>query len=149
MHTSFRPHYNPDLLDVLSNRRINLNSNPLDEIDFLSQRLDISSIERLRCELNWARETLLKVISINTRDIGNYKKGGQLLNITVVENIVELAKVATVCLHYFGSVERWNRWLNQESIQFNNAPPLAVIHTIRGRELIKKMIVSLQNGYAA
>jgi uncharacterized protein (DUF2384 family) len=61
-------------------------------------------------------------------------------------NILELDFIGT---SYFGNVKRWNEWLNTPNTQFGNKEPKTVLHTIRGRELIKKIIQSLEYGFTA
>lgn len=61
--------------------------------------------------------------------------------------MLELARLSIAAVAYFGNVNRWNNWLTIPHIQFHNHKPASVINTIRGRELIKRVICGLEQSF--
>ncbi|MBH0094199.1 antitoxin Xre/MbcA/ParS toxin-binding domain-containing protein [Pseudoalteromonas sp. SCQQ13] len=149
MPSYIQPSANRKFVEMLSDGKINLNSDPLDEIELIQHGLDINCVEKFRCELRWDLQSFTKAIGTNTKAFERYLKEHKRLNVTLSENIVELAHLASACIDYFESVERWNTWLNTRSLQFSSEMPLTFINTITGRELIKKTVDNLNHGYNA
>lgn len=145
MSNNIQNSINHKFVEMLSDGTINLNSNPLDEIELIQRGLDINCVEKFRLELRW----VTKAIGTNTKAFERYIKEHKRLNVTLSENIVELAHLASVCIDYFESVERWTTWLNTRSLQFSSEMPLTFVNTIAGRELIKKTVDNLNHGYNA
>ncbi|NYR13087.1 DUF2384 domain-containing protein [Pseudoalteromonas sp. MIP2626] len=52
-------------------------------------------------------------------------------------------------MDYFGDVKRWNQWLDIPNLQFDNHCLGELMNTIRGRELIRRVINGLQYGFTA
>ncbi|MBB1279895.1 antitoxin Xre/MbcA/ParS toxin-binding domain-containing protein [Pseudoalteromonas sp. SR41-1] len=149
MPSYIQPSANRKFVEILSDGTINLNSNPLDEIELIQRGLDINCVEKFRLELRWDLQSFTKAIGTNTKAFERYIKEHKRLNVTLSENIVELAHLASACIDYFESVERWNTWLNTRSLQFSSEMPLTFVNTIAGRELIKKTVDNLNHGYNA
>tara|TARA_R110002020_G_scaffold170772_5_gene360668 strand:- start:4006 stop:4455 length:450 start_codon:yes stop_codon:yes gene_type:complete len=149
MPSYIQPSANHKFVEMLSDGTINLNSNPLDEIELIQRGLDINCVEKFRLELRWDLQSFTKAIGTNTKAFERYIKEHKRLNVTLSENIVELAHLASACIDYFESVERWNTWLNARSLQFSSEMPLTFVNTIAGRELIKKTVDNLNHGYNA
>ena len=149
MPSYIQPSANRKFVEILSDGTINLNSNPLDEIELIQRGLDINCVEKFRLELHWDLQSFTKAIGTNTKAFERYIKEHKRLNVTLSENIVELAHLASACIDYFESVERWNTWLNTRSLQFSSEMPLTFVNTIAGRELIKKTVDNLNHGYNA
>lgn len=149
MPSYIQPSANRKFVEILSDGTINLNSNPLDEIELIQRGLDINCVEKFRLELRWDLQSFTKAIGTNTKAFERYIKEHKRLNVTLSENIVELAHLASACIDYFESVERWNTWLNTRSLQFSSEMPLTFVNTIAGRELIKKTVDNLTHGYNA
>lgn len=149
MSNNIQNSINRKFVEILSDGTINLNSNPLDEIELIQRGLDINCVEKFRLELRWDLQSFTKAIGTNTKAFERYIKEHKRLNVTLSENIVELAHLASACIDYFESVERWNTWLNTRSLQFSSEMPLTFVNTIAGRELIKKTVDNLNHGYNA
>ncbi|MDN3490522.1 antitoxin Xre/MbcA/ParS toxin-binding domain-containing protein [Pseudoalteromonas sp. APC 3694] len=140
---------NRKFVEMLSDGKINLNSNPLDEIELIQRGLDINCVEKFRLELRWDLQSFTKAIGTKAKTYGRHIKEHKRLNTTLSENIVELAHLASACIDYFESIERWNTWLNTRSLQFSSEMPLTFVNTIAGRKLIKKTVDNLNHGYNA
>lgn len=149
MPSDIQPSANHKFVDILSNGKVNLSSNPLDEIELIQRGLDIKSVEKFRLELRWDIQSFAKAIGTNTRIFERHKKEHKRLNATLSENTFELAHLASTCIDYFENIERWNKWLNTCSLQFSSKTPLTFVNTIAGRRLIRNVVNSLKHGYNA
>ena len=149
MLTGIQPNANHKFVDMLSNGKVNLSSNPLDEIELIQRGLDIKSVEKFRLELRWDIQSFAKSIGTNTRTFERHIKEHKRLNATLSENTFELAHLAAICIDYHENIERWNKWLNTCSLQFSSKTPLTFVNTIAGRRLIRNAVNSLKHGYNA
>ena len=149
MPSDIQPSANHKFVEVLSNGKVTLNSNPLDEIELIQRGLDIKSVEKFRLQLGWDIQSFAKAIGTNIRTLKRHKKEYTRLNATLSENTFELAHLASACIDYFENIERWNKWLNTYSLQFSSKTPLTFVNTIAGRRLIRNVINSLKYGYNA
>lgn len=93
--------------------------------------------------------TLAKSIGTTVIILEYHRKNKTRLNISVSEKVFELARLSTIGVVYFGNIDRWNNWLSTPNMQFYNQPPKSLIHTIRGRELIKRIVLGLEHGFVA
>jgi len=71
------------------------------------------------------------------------------LNKQISENAIEVARLSNFGIAYFSSIDNWNTWLDTPNIQFDNQPARAIMNSIRGRELIRRVISGLQHGFTA
>ncbi|MCF2902050.1 MbcA/ParS/Xre antitoxin family protein [Pseudoalteromonas sp. OFAV1] len=46
-------------------------------------------------------------------------------------------------------LELWKEWLDSANFQFDGNKPISVMHSIRGRELIERVINGLKYGFTA
>ena len=63
--------------------------------------------------------------------------------------MIEVARLSNFGTAYFGSIDNWNTWLHTPNIQFDNQPTRAIMNSVRGRELIRRVISGLQHGFTA
>ena len=98
MSNNIQNSINHKFVEVLSDGTINLNSNPLDEIELIQRGLDINCVEKFRLELRWELQSFTKAIGTNTKAFERYIKEHKRLNVTLSENIVELAHLASACI---------------------------------------------------
>jgi len=138
-----------DYLGVVTDGRVTIHSNTIDEINVATQGVTVSAIKLLAKELNWDANILATSIGTTTRTLERYSKDRKRLSAKLSENALEVARISSQGIAYFGDVKRWNEWLSTPNIQFANQEPKSVIHTIRGRELIKRVILGLEYGFTA
>ena len=53
MPSDIQPSANHKFVEMPSNGKVNLNSNPLDKIELIHRGLDINNVEKFRLELRW------------------------------------------------------------------------------------------------
>jgi putative toxin-antitoxin system antitoxin component (TIGR02293 family) len=138
-----------DFISVVSGGKITKNSNAIEEIGVATHGLKATSINVLGKQLQWDAVVIAKAIGTTVRTLERHKQDKKPLGIKLSENALELARLSTIGISYFGDVKRWNEWLNTPNTQFDNKEPKTVVHTIRGRELIKRIIRGLEYGFTA
>ena len=131
-----------DYLHVISEGKLSIYSNYLTEIDYLRQGLTTSGLQAFADLLNWELTTVAKAVGTTKRTLIRNK--AKRLNKQVSENALDVARLSTFGMKYFGSVNDWNLWLDTHKAEFNNQPPRSFINSIRGRELIKEAINALK-----
>ena len=138
-----------DFIRVVSSGKITNSSNAIEEISVATHGLNATAINVLGKQLQWDAVVMAKAIGTTVRTLERHKQDKKPLGIKLSENALELARLSTIGIAYFGNIKRWNEWLNIPNAQFDNQEPKAVVHTIRGRELIKRIIRGLEYGFTA
>jgi putative toxin-antitoxin system antitoxin component (TIGR02293 family) len=138
-----------DFMRIISDDKITEKSNALDEIDIAEGGLKATAILILAKQLQWDATDIARAIGLNPRILNRHSQNNKTLNMRISENALEVARLSNIGIAYFGNIKRWNEWLNKPHIQFDQKQPKSVIHTIRGRELIKRIILGLEYGFAA
>ena len=138
-----------DFIKVVSGGLITNNSNTLEEINVATKGLKASSIFLLSKSLGWEQKVIAKTIGTTTRTLERHVKDRKPLGINLSQNALEVARLSSTGISYFGDVKRWNEWLNTAHTQFDGKAPKDFLHTIRGRELIKRIINGLEYGFTA
>lgn len=138
-----------DFIDVVSGGKITAGSNIIEEVEFVTRGINVAAVNSFCKKLQWESPSVAWAIGTTIRTLERHKKENKRLSASISENALELARLSTIGTNYFGNVDRWNAWLNMAHVQFNNLPPKSFINTIRGRELIKRVILSLEHGFTA
>jgi hypothetical protein len=75
------------------------------------------------------------------------EKSGKPLEFELTEALVEIGEVYSIGLRAFdGSKERLNSWLNSENAYFRNKRPVDIMHSHKGRDLIKDELNRIEYG---
>lgn len=138
-----------DFTSIVTAGRLTRDSSALDEMHLASSGLKADDIVALGNALGWDSKTIAHAIGTTTRALRQHNNIDKPLNLMFSERAIELAKLATIGIECFGSAYRWNQWLNTPNLQFDNQEPKAFIHSIRGRELLKRVMLGLEYGFTA
>ncbi|MEJ2911783.1 MbcA/ParS/Xre antitoxin family protein [Pseudoalteromonas sp. C12FD-1] len=90
-------------------------------------------------------EYFKKMLSTSERTLLRNKD--KHLNKQISENAIKVARLSNFGTAYFSSIDNWNTWLYTPNIQFDNQPAQAIMRSIRGRELIRRVISRLEHGF--
>ncbi|WP_063702786.1 antitoxin Xre/MbcA/ParS toxin-binding domain-containing protein [Pseudoalteromonas gelatinilytica] len=137
----------PDFITVISDGKLTANSDPFAEIAFVELGVTPNALNAFVNILGWEIRAFAEAIGTKERKLRLNME--HRLDKQVSENLMEIAKLCAFGTSYFDSIDIWNQWLNTPHIQFNSHKPYSVIHTIRGRELIKSAITKLRYGFTA
>jgi len=138
---------NPDLINLISCGELTSHSDPLSEIRLVRNGMKSSGVYAFACAINWDVATIAQAIGTTSATLSRCKS--KSLSSQTSEHAIEVARLSMIGINYFGCIENWNAWLNTAHIQFNGRPPQLVLNSIRGRELIKNVIMQLQYGFTA
>lgn len=138
-----------DFVSLITGDAINRMASPRDVLAVAELGLTVESLRKFEIKMQWDVTTSERILHISRCTLGRYAKHKQRLNLTVSENALAVAKLATIGMEYFGSQERWKKWLSTPHIQFNNMHPESVMHFQQGRELITRDIYGLEHGFSA
>ncbi|MCF2902229.1 MbcA/ParS/Xre antitoxin family protein [Pseudoalteromonas sp. OFAV1] len=136
-----------DFLTIMSDGDLNSHSSPIAEINFAQQGITTQGLRAFANHLHWEIASIAKAIGTTERTLIRNKT--KRLSMQVSENALEIARLSGFGADYFGGVDNWNQWLDSPNLQFNGEPPRSVINTIRGRELIRRVINGLKYGFTA
>jgi putative toxin-antitoxin system antitoxin component (TIGR02293 family) len=120
----------------------------MDEINVAKKGLRVSSTDDFCKSLLWDKATFSKMIGTTPRMLERRREDKKPLGFELSESALELARLSTFGIKYFESVERWNNWLNTPNMQFNRMKPCSVLNTVRGRELVRIIVLKLENGFS-
>ena len=78
-----------DYLGVVTDGRVTIHSNTIDEINVATQGVTVSAIRSLAKELNWDANILATSIGTTTRTLERYSKDRKRLSAKLSENALE------------------------------------------------------------
>ncbi|MBH0093648.1 antitoxin Xre/MbcA/ParS toxin-binding domain-containing protein [Pseudoalteromonas sp. SCQQ13] len=136
-----------DFLNVVTLGKLNTHSNPMPEIAIVKEGLTTAGLCTFSTLMQWELSTLAKVLGTTKRTLLRNKD--KPLNKQISENSIEVARLSNFGIAYFSSIDNWNTWLDTPNVQFDNQPARAIMNSIRGRELIRRVISGLQHGFTA
>ncbi|WP_352283742.1 antitoxin Xre/MbcA/ParS toxin-binding domain-containing protein [Pseudoalteromonas sp. Q18-MNA-CIBAN-0097] len=138
---------NPDFIAVVTCGKLTIRSNPLAEIEIAQTGLTTAGLRAFANLMGWNVSDIAKATGTTERTLIRNKE--KPLNKQISEHALEIARLSGGGVAYFGDVKCWSQWLDTPHMQFDNHPPRAMINTIRGRELIHRIITGLQYGFTA
>jgi putative toxin-antitoxin system antitoxin component (TIGR02293 family) len=138
---------NPDFLNVVTLGELNTHSNPLAEISTAQTGITTAGLRAFSALMHWEMSVVATALGTTERTLLRNK--GKHLNKQISENALEVARLSSFGTNYFGDIDSWNTWLDTPNVQFNNKEPRSVMNSIRGRELIRRVINGLQYGFTA
>jgi putative toxin-antitoxin system antitoxin component (TIGR02293 family) len=138
---------NPDFIAVVTCEKLTVRSNPLAEIEIAKIGLTTAGLRAFANLMSWNMDDIAKVIGTTERTL--IRNTAKPLDKQISEHALEVAKLSGFGVDYFGDAKRWNQWLDIPNAQFDNHLPRELMNTIRGRELIRRVIKGLQYGFTA
>jgi len=136
-----------DFINTITLGELNTHSSPMAEIAIVKVGLTTAGLRTFSTSIQWELSTLAKALGTTERTLLRNKD--KPLNKQISENAIEVARLSNFGIAYFSSIDNWNTWLDTPNIQFDNQPARAIMNSIRGRELIRRVISGLQHGFTA
>ncbi|MDC9530304.1 MbcA/ParS/Xre antitoxin family protein [Pseudoalteromonas sp. Angola-7] len=137
----------PDFLNVVTLGKLNTHSNPMAEIATAQIGITTAGLRAFSTLMHWEMGVIAKALGTTERTLLRNKE--KPLNKQISENALEIARLSSFGAAYFGNIDSWNTWLDRPNVQFDNQPPRSMMDSIRGRELIRRVINGLQYGFTA
>jgi len=138
---------NPDFIAVVTCGKLTIRSNPLAEIEIAQTGLTAAGLRAFANLMGWNMSDIAKATGTTERTLIRNKE--KLLNKQISEHALEIARLSGCGVAYFGDVKRWSQWLDTPHMQLDSHRPRELMNTIRGRELIRRVISGLQYGFTA
>ncbi|WMS94915.1 DUF2384 domain-containing protein [Pseudoalteromonas sp. HL-AS2] len=136
-----------DFINTVTLGELNTHSSPMAEIAIVKVGLTTAGLRTFSTSIQWELSTLAKALGTTERTLLRNKD--KPLNKQISENAIEVARLSNFGIAYFSSIDNWNTWLDTPNVQFDNQPARAIMNSIRGRELIRRVISGLQHGFTA
>ena len=136
-----------DFINTVTLGELNTHSSPMAEIAIVKVGLTTAGLRTFSTSIQWELSTLAKALGTTERTLLRNKD--KPLNKQISENAIEVARLSNFGIAYFSSIDNWNTWLDTPNVQFDNQPARAIMSSIRGRELIRRVISGLQHGFTA
>ncbi|TMP77688.1 MULTISPECIES: antitoxin Xre/MbcA/ParS toxin-binding domain-containing protein [unclassified Pseudoalteromonas] len=136
-----------DFINTVTLGELNTHSSPMAEIAIVKVGLTTAGLRTFSTSIQWELSTLAKALGTTERTLLRNKD--KPLNKQISENAIEVARLSNFGIAYFSSIDNWNIWLGTPNVQFDNQPARAIMNSIRGRELIRRVISGLQHGFTA
>lgn len=137
----------PDFLNVVTLGKLDKHSNPMAEIATAQLGITTAGLRAFSILMGWEMGVIAKALGTTERTLLRNKE--KPLNKQISENALEVARLSGFGASYFGNIDSWNAWLDTPNVQFDNKPPRSMMNSIRGRELIRRVINGLQYGFTA
>ncbi|MBB1275970.1 antitoxin Xre/MbcA/ParS toxin-binding domain-containing protein [Pseudoalteromonas sp. SR43-3] len=136
-----------DFINTVTLGELNTHSSPMAEIAIVKVGLTTAGLRTFSTSIQWELSTLAKALGTTERTL--LRNRDKPLNKQISENAIEVARLSNFGIAYFSSIDNWNIWLDTPNVQFDNQPARAIMNSIRGRELIHRVISGLQHGFTA
>lgn len=137
----------PDFLNVVTLGKLNTHSNPMAEIATAELGITTDGLRAFSALMQWEMGVVAKALGTTERTLARNKQ--KPLSKQISENALEVARLSSFGAAYFGNIDNWNIWLDTPNVQFDNQAPRAMMNSIRGRELIRRVINGLKYGFTA
>lgn len=92
-------------------------------------------------ETNWA-----DFLSISTKTLQRYKKSKSRLKPIHSEKIIEMAEVTRTGVEVFGSMDKFNLWLNTPNYALGEMKPIDLLNGSYGKNLVMEELVRIEHG---
>lgn len=85
-------------------------------------------------------------LNISVKTFREYKKPKSTFKENVKEQVLLLLSLIKHGVEIFGSVKKFDKWLNQENFFFDNKSPVSFLNTITGIKFIDDRLTAMEYG---
>lgn len=103
----------------------------------------------LAANLELSKESMAKLIGMNIRTFDRRIARGELLDPAASEKILYIKSIHDELGSYFQDHAKAKRWLKEPKKIFNDKPPLDLLNTFTGAEMVLNVINKMKHGYPA
>lgn len=124
---------------------------PISDLDFIKitrKGLSKDILLNISKILGATQEKLSELMHVTPRTLQRLKPN-EPLDIYTTEQTIEMAKVASMGLAFFGNVKDFQTWLNTPIISLNNQKPLDLLDTSFGCSAVINTLNRIQHGIYA
>jgi uncharacterized protein (DUF2384 family) len=91
-------------------------------------------------------ETISDWLNISVKTLRNYRKPENKLKDNLKEQLLLLLSLFKHGSEIFGSIEDFNKWLNEENFYFDGKAPVSYLNTIAGIRFVESRLIAMEYG---
>lgn len=127
----------------------NLRDSPFDLVQAVRRGLPYQSVVKVAEALDLSTNQLAKFLPVTARTLQRYQKEKQKLDRDLSDHLLQIARVFARCWQVMEDSERARRWLQTPSIPLGNVPPMSLLDTYTGVEMVMDELGRIEHGLAA
>ena len=109
-------------------------------------------------DINWKHVSAMKTftdfnddilsdwLNISVKTFREYKKPKSVFKENVKEQVLLLLSIVKHGSEVFGTVNEFNKWLNQENFYFDNKSPMSFLNTVTGIKYVDDRLTAIEYG---
>ncbi|MEO8151410.1 MAG: antitoxin Xre/MbcA/ParS toxin-binding domain-containing protein [Bacteroidia bacterium] len=114
-------------------------------IDVIRKGLPMGILNKLAMLMSFKPKDVAPIINVSERTLQRYVPS-KLLDKETSLKTIQLASLYENGVQLFGSVERFNEWMNAEILALGQKKPIEFIDTSVGINEVQKILVRIQHG---
>lgn len=122
-----------------------LTRTPLELVNVARNGIPRKAIDALAKKLNMPVANLTKYLHVSERTLHRYAPE-KILSSDLSDRVLQIAKVYTRCIEIFEDNNNAADWLKQPSIAFGNIPPIELLDTSTGIEMVIDELTRIEYG---
>jgi putative toxin-antitoxin system antitoxin component (TIGR02293 family) len=126
-----------------------LGESPLDMITAVRNGLSYKAVSGVAEVLHLSTGQLAKYLPVTERTLQRYQKEKQKLDRDLSDHLLQIARVFARCQEVMEDSERARRWLQTPSLPLGNIPPITLLDTYTGVEMVMDELGRIEHGIAA
>jgi putative toxin-antitoxin system antitoxin component (TIGR02293 family) len=126
-----------------------LGESPLDMVAAVRRGLSYTAVSRVAEALHISTGQLAEYLPVTERTLQRYQKEKQKLDRDLSDHLLQIARVFARCQEVMEDAERARRWLQTPSIPLGNVPPISLLDTYTGVEMVMDELGRIEHGVAA
>ena len=126
-----------------------LGDSPLDMVAAVRRGLSYKTVSRVAEALHLSTGQLAEYLPVTERTLQRYQKEKQKLDRDLSDHLLQIARVFARCQEVMEDGERARRWLQTPSIPLGNVPPISLLDTYTGVEMVMDELGRIEHGIAA
>jgi putative toxin-antitoxin system antitoxin component (TIGR02293 family) len=103
------------------------------------------SVSRFSLVSHLSKKLISRLIHINERTLQRYSPAKKL-DLNSSERLLELARLYYFGIEIFGDSEKFNQWLNRESMAMGKAKPIDLLETHVGYKMVMDELMRIEYG---
>lgn len=122
-----------------------LTRTPLELVNVVRKGIPRKAIDTLAKNLNISVANLTKYLHVSERTLHRYAPE-KILSSDLSDHVLQIAKIYTRCVEVFEDNDNAANWLKQSNIVFGNIPPIELMDTSTGIEIVFDELTRIEYG---
>ncbi len=122
-----------------------LTRTPLELVKVAREGIPRKSVDALAKNLNMTISELTKYLHVSERTLQRYAPG-KILSPDLSDHVLQIAKVYARCLDVFEDNNIAASWLKHPNIAFGKIPPIELLDTFTGMEMVFDELTRIEYG---